>query len=265
MSCQEKMLEKSTSARAQGLQEEDNDVLMDDSWDQPYSPAAIPKPPAMPSSLSPQPPSAQVKDVPEEDTDLNSRWIEEYPGAGKSYGRCQTLFDQYRDQQIAKGHTPWAPFENEAEWELAEWLMTSGVSQTRMDSFLKLQSVSKVLRCAPSQLTHLEKIQEGVKPKFHNKRKLLQLIDMLPSGPRWKCQPFQITGDEKDHNGETRTEDVELWLRDPVECIKELIENQFIGGKNIYSPRRVYRDPKQTNREYSETMTGDWCWDTQVC
>ncbi|KAF8799293.1 hypothetical protein BYT27DRAFT_7040688, partial [Phlegmacium glaucopus] len=103
---------------------------------------------------------------------------------------------------------PWAPFESEDEWELARWLMTSGVSQTKIDSFLKLN-----------------KIKHGADPAFHNARSLLQRIDSLPDGPQWTCSTFRIKGDQRDKDGQLRTEDVELWHRDPVECIKELMGN----------------------------------------
>jgi hypothetical protein len=49
-----------------------------------------------------------------------------------------------REAQVANGDAPWAPFETEEEWELAKWLMTSGVSQKKTDSFLKLKTVRTV-------------------------------------------------------------------------------------------------------------------------
>jgi hypothetical protein len=55
-------------------------------------------------------------------------------------------FEQHLDEQKKAGDAPWAPFESEDEWELARWLITSGVSQTKMDSFLKLNKVSHIVR-----------------------------------------------------------------------------------------------------------------------
>ncbi|KAG6905232.1 hypothetical protein DXG01_004078 [Tephrocybe rancida] len=56
---------------------------------------------------------------------------------------------------------------------------------------------------------------------------------------------------------------VEVWRHDPVAVIKELIESPLIGGKNQYTPCRVYQDEKCKNHEYGEMNEGDWVWETQ--
>jgi hypothetical protein len=78
---------------------------------------------------------------------------EEAPGRyGRDYdpdevahrlGEGQTAFERLREEQIAAGlgSKPWAPFEDEEEWDLAQFLMTE-VSQTAADKFLKLPIVS---------------------------------------------------------------------------------------------------------------------------
>jgi hypothetical protein len=53
----------------------------------------------------------------------------------------QTNFEEHFKHQIKAGDAPWMPFESENEWELARWLMTSGVSQKQIDEFLKLNKV----------------------------------------------------------------------------------------------------------------------------
>ncbi|KAF8054072.1 hypothetical protein FPV67DRAFT_1442201, partial [Lyophyllum atratum] len=177
----------------------------------------------------------------------DDRWVEDYPGsAGATYGHCENTFSTYRQKQETRGHAPWYPFESQKEWEVAEWLMTSGVSQRKIDSFLKLKS-----------------IREDANPAFHNARSLLQRIDALPRSPEWMCTALQITGDEKDVGGNLRTEEVELWHRNPVECIQELLENPLIGARNAYTSQRVFRNQDCTNREYGEMNTGDWWPETQ--
>ena len=88
---------------------------------------------------------------------------------------------------------------------------------------------------------------------------------MLPRGPAWTCTTFRITGDEIDVKGEHRTEDVDLWHRDPLDCIRELMENPAFAEKQAYSPSRIYKNEDGTNREYSEMWTANWWWDIQVC
>ena len=61
------------------------------------------------------------------------------------------------------------------------------------------------------------------------------------------------------------TEKVELWKRDPVECIREIIGNPAFRDKLSYAPQRVYTDATETVRIYDEMWTGDTWWELQVC
>ena len=112
-------------------------------------------------------------------------------------------------------------------------------------------------------LTYLQ-IKYGADPAFHNIRALLKRIDALPDGPDWMCTSFRIKGDVVGTDGALKTEDVELWHRNPVECIKELMGNPAFKGKQFYAPKKVYRNEDGTNREYSEMWMGDWWWFKQV-
>jgi len=75
---------------------------------------------------------------------------------------------------------------------------------------------------------------------------------------------LQVTGDQRDVDGNFTTEELEVWHRDPVECIQELLEAPAFGKENAYTPYRVYRDKMRKNREYGEMATADWWWETQV-
>jgi hypothetical protein len=93
---------------------------------------------------------ATVEVVEDEDDDItkDSRFIEDFPepsGLPHSADKIQLSdFEHHLNEQKKAGDAPWAPFETEDEWELARWLMTSGVSQTKIDSFLKLNKVSHI-------------------------------------------------------------------------------------------------------------------------
>lgn len=108
------------------------------------------------------------------------------------------------------------------------------------------------------------KVHNGIDPSFHNARALLKRIDALQDGPKWDCDIFELTGNEIDEKGEFRTEKVELWHRDPTECIRELFGNPSFKGKQGYQPVRVFRNDDGTNREYSEMWTANWWWEIQV-
>lgn len=72
-------------------------------------------------------------------------------------------------------------------------------------------------------------------------------------------------GNKKAHDGTLMTEELELWKRDPVECVKELISNPAFQSVISYVPERAHTDEARTNRIYDEMWTADWWWDTQVC
>jgi hypothetical protein len=99
---------------------------------------------------------------------------------------------------------------------------------------------------------------------FHNNYTLLQKIDSLPTGPDWICKQIKVEGDLKDGDGKLRQAKVELWYRDPVECIKEIIGNPAFKEFLAYAPERVFSDEKGQDRIYDEMWTSDWWWETQV-
>ncbi|KAI0262751.1 hypothetical protein BC834DRAFT_925131 [Gloeopeniophorella convolvens] len=150
----------------------------------------------------------------------------------------------WRDDAAA-GEEPWAPFKSEDEWELARWL-TRSVGQGKADEFSKLKIV-----------------QDHVKPSWHNKYTLNKSLDKLPAGPGWRCETVQVPGDLKDKNGRQRTEDVELWMRDPLLCIQELLGNPAFRENMAYAPERVYTNEAGAERVFDELWTADWWWKTQ--
>jgi hypothetical protein len=109
-----------------------------------------PPPPQQPLDDSePQqlPQQAAVDQVPDNE-DVNNRdgarYVENFPAeqlAGATWGRCKPLFESLDEEQKKEGGSRWAPFEDEEEWQLAEWLIQN-VGQKQMDLFLKLPIVS---------------------------------------------------------------------------------------------------------------------------
>ena len=63
--------------------------------------------------------------------------------AGTPVGKAEGTFQKLRREQKENAQDPWYPFESQDEWELARWLILSGVSQEKMDAFLKLNAVSR--------------------------------------------------------------------------------------------------------------------------
>ncbi|KAG2352820.1 hypothetical protein BDR07DRAFT_1251018, partial [Suillus spraguei] len=85
-------------------------------------------------------------------------------------------------------------------------------------------------------------------PSFHNNRSFLQKVDKLPHGPAWSCKKVSIQGNRTDENDRLLHEDVELWTRDPVECIRDLIGNPLFKEHMVYAPARAYKDYEGLHR-----------------
>ncbi|KAJ6617165.1 hypothetical protein B0H10DRAFT_1797920, partial [Mycena sp. CBHHK59/15] len=124
----------------------------------------------------------------------------------------ETIFEAIRHKQREEGQAPWAPFESEANWDPARWLSKMGVSQGDINKFLELEKVRRA------------------RLSYHNTRAFLQKMDALPTGPAWQCEMFEIRG-EKDVHRKFKTEEVEFWKRNPVECIRELMGNAAFCDK----------------------------------
>jgi hypothetical protein len=70
-----------------------------------------------------------------------------------------------------------------------------------------------------------------------------------------------LTGDLKDAHGQFLTEDVELWKRDPVEVIREIIGNPVFKDGMKYAPYRIHEGQHQA---WDEAASGERWWELQV-
>ncbi|KAI1783127.1 hypothetical protein LXA43DRAFT_977266 [Ganoderma leucocontextum] len=146
---------------------------------------------------------------------------------------AKTVFEELRDTKRAKNEDSFAPFANCEEWELASFLVRSGLSQEQIEDYLTLPIIRTPLR-------HW-RTRNRTTPSFHNKCSFMQKIDALPGGADWLCEQWELTGDLVDEEGNIRTEEIELWRRDPL-----------------------FADKNGTTRIYDETWTGDWWWELQA-
>ena len=78
------------------------------------------------------------------------------------------------------------------------------------------------------------------------------------------CDIVNVVGDLEGPEGDRMGEDLELWRRNPLECIKELIGNPAFKDKMVYGPAQFFTDKDHTNRIIDEAWTADWWWETQV-
>ncbi|KAJ7160307.1 hypothetical protein C8R46DRAFT_830620, partial [Mycena filopes] len=162
----------------------------------------------------------------------------------------KTRFEEIRDAEILKGAEVLGPFKDEAEWELAKWLIKH-VGHTATDEFLKLRII-------------LQRAQ----PSYTGKNSFFEKIDELPGGVEWQCKEMDIKGDlpdlDKDPTGKTmRGETVELWWRDPVECVRELMGNPMFRDAMRFAPEELYADAEGNVRIFEEMWTADWWKEVQ--
>jgi hypothetical protein len=55
-----------------------------------------------------------------------------------------------------------------------------------------------------------------------------------------------------------------LYHRNPLDCIQSLLDRPFLCESMEFAPRRTWEDSNWKSRVYSEIMTGNWAWQTQV-
>ncbi|KAH9166213.1 hypothetical protein EDB89DRAFT_2115908 [Lactarius sanguifluus] len=130
------------------------------------------------------------------------------------------------------------PVTDREEWGLARFLARSSLSQSEIDEFLKLEWV---------------KLQ---KPMFTSAHALRSLIESLPDPPRWYCEEMIIEGYE--------SEKITFYWRDALDVIEYIFGNPIFAPYMQYDPQRVWTDISKAERVYSEYMTGDFAWQSQV-
>jgi hypothetical protein len=73
-----------------------------------------------------------------------------------------------------------------------------------------------------------------------------------------------VVGDILDEDGAPQAETLELWRRNPVECIRVLIGNPEFKQHMKYAPYRLYTNDDGTDQCWDEMATDSWWWDVQV-
>jgi hypothetical protein len=72
--------------------------------------------------------------------------------AGTSYGRGETAWQKQYIKTLEGDSPQWGGFADQDEWELAQWIMKSGLSQGELNNFLKLKMVSMLGKVSPCMI-----------------------------------------------------------------------------------------------------------------
>jgi len=121
----------------------------------------------------------------------------EFTGAGQTFGRAKSFINRFYDDNYTsyRVQNSYYPFADQVEWELASFLLGSGMSMQKVDEFLKLKLVR--LFFFASRLTHSFPLRLG----------MLGLRSTLPkdcgAGLRC-CQAFQIGSSRRSPLQDTR-------------------------------------------------------------
>ncbi|KAI0077317.1 hypothetical protein K474DRAFT_1596309 [Panus rudis PR-1116 ss-1] len=162
-------------------------------------------------------------------------------------GEGLTLFEQWQSDEKEGRNSRWAPFQGEDEWDLVSW-MGRNLGHNQIEEFLKLRSVSE----------HNCDLSVGSKYTFFKK------VDTLPVTQNWLYTDITVIGDRKGEDGKLMSERLELWRRDPLECVRELIGNPEFRDAMKYTPEKIFADMGRNVRIYDEMWTGEWWWDKQT-
>lgn len=194
--------------------------------------------------------------------------------AGQKREQASIAFELTQSSQLQNGLLPWAPFASYEEWKLARWLQKSGVSRRKIDDFLKSVIVRlSSIHCETDQLTYILQYEaiHTASPAhystFKDSRTHLKCIDALPFGlAHWKAIDITYPSDIMDSQGKPVIEALELWARDPVECVAELIGNPSFKHAINYAPVKVFEhnDTGEQEQVFGEMNSAEWWWRVQV-
>ncbi|KAG2750291.1 hypothetical protein P692DRAFT_20729847 [Suillus brevipes Sb2] len=193
----------------------------------------------------------------DEEIPLTGDFIDWFRGASQSYGTGHTFLDLFNSDENSAYHARnlYYPFGGRKDWELASWLLHSGLSMGKIDSFLSLEMVSTYcLQSVKSDEAYV-KIQ-GLPLSFSSAKELRGRAEMLPSGPRWMSQVIKTTHPMKSP--------VVLYWCDPLDCISSILNHPRFHDQLDFMPRKIYTTAQRLCRVYSEWMTGDDAWKMQV-
>ncbi|KIK38770.1 hypothetical protein CY34DRAFT_25513 [Suillus luteus UH-Slu-Lm8-n1] len=172
-------------------------------------------------------------------TPTGSDFIDWHPKPSQTYGRGYTFLDSFHSDENNMYHTEnhYYLFSGQRDWEVALWLLRSGLSMAKVDSFLSLEMI------------------KSLPLSFYSAKELRGRAEILPGSPPWMSQVIPTAHPTKSP--------VILYWCDPLECIVSLLNHPFFHDRMDFTPCRVYATAQRLCHVYSEWMTGDDAWNMQ--
>ncbi|KDQ14715.1 hypothetical protein BOTBODRAFT_81307, partial [Botryobasidium botryosum FD-172 SS1] len=147
-----------------------------------------------------------------------------------------TPFERRRMSERQRGKQPWAPFHDLEEAGLGAWFIEHNLTRDAIDSNLKLPT------------------RKRVRPSFKNATTFFEKIDQLPHGPNFQQHSIDVIGDLTGDDGRPLRQELDIWARNPIECIEEILGNPAFKKHSAYAPKKVYKTSpgKPRQRVYGE-------------
>lgn len=102
----------------------------------------------------------------------------------------------------------------------------------------------------------------GAAPPFHNHADLYDRIDSSSVGDApWTDFTVSYDGDIPEGESEPpewMTQEYQVWFRDPVQLMRNLVANPDFKNEFDYTPYQEY--DQQGKHRYQDLMSGDWAW-----
>ncbi|KAI6019279.1 hypothetical protein BKA83DRAFT_4056954 [Pisolithus microcarpus] len=165
--------------------------------------------------------------------------VQRFPNAGTVFGVGNTFLRRFEMDRYSSFCLTnlYYPFANLDDWEMANFLLQSKLSMAKIDEYLSLKMVRKMLL------------------SFWTAKELRNRADLLPTGPCWNYRIVNTPYPTKSP--------AILYFRDPLDCIEALFNHPYYADHMIYTPFRVFTTAERVVREFSEWMSGDVAWQMQ--
>ncbi|KAG1824394.1 uncharacterized protein BJ212DRAFT_1260894, partial [Suillus subaureus] len=138
---------------------------------------------------------------------------------------------------------PYYPFSGWKEWKVASWLLCSGLSMGKINSFLSLEMVS----AQSFSLAKSDRVPIYIKDLsllFSSAKELQGRAEMFPSSPHWMLQVIPTS-----HLTELP---IILYWHDPLDCILSILNHPMLHKELDFAPHRVYTTVQWLCHVYSE-------------
>ncbi|KAF8447545.1 hypothetical protein L210DRAFT_3609849 [Boletus edulis BED1] len=146
---------------------------------------------------------------------------------------------------IPGNDNPWHPFNNQAHFELADFLFQQNqMPGSQIDDLMHIWA-------------SLQEHPQG-QPPFANHQHLYQLIDQIMEEEMWQSFEMQHADAHDPSAPPWKQATYQMYLRDPMKLLEQQLSNPELKDFMDYAPSQVFGEKDQ--RVWSNFMTGNWAW-----